>query len=205
MPERQVLPAFRWIYEGLREQGRLEAFRAFGGQHLIAFDGTQHHGSQKIHCEQCSVKKHADGHKSYSHTALTPVLVCPGQSQVIPLEPEFILPQDGHDKQDCESAAARRWIEQYAARFSKGSVTILGDDLYSRQPLCEQVLKAGMNFLFVAKPESHKTLYEYLAGLQVGGAVRIVNIRGEIPADPRAPAAQDLLSACSGPDHLSVL
>jgi hypothetical protein len=22
---------------------------------------------------------------------------------VVPLEPEFIVPQDGHDKQDCES------------------------------------------------------------------------------------------------------
>jgi hypothetical protein len=25
---------------------------------------------------------------------------------VVPLEPEFIVPQDGHDKQDCESRAA---------------------------------------------------------------------------------------------------
>ena len=28
----------------------------------------------------------------------------------MPLEPEFIVPQDGHDKQDCESRAARRWL-----------------------------------------------------------------------------------------------
>ena len=27
-------------------------------------------------------------------------------TQVIPLVPEFIVPQDGHDKQDCENAAA---------------------------------------------------------------------------------------------------
>jgi hypothetical protein len=25
---------------------------------------------------------------------------------VVPLEPEFIVPQDGHEKQDCESRAA---------------------------------------------------------------------------------------------------
>jgi len=37
-------------------------------------------------------------------------LVAPGHSRVVPLEPEFVVPQDGHDKQDCESMAARRWL-----------------------------------------------------------------------------------------------
>jgi hypothetical protein len=37
-------------------------------------------------------------------------LVAPGHNQVVPLEPEFVVPQDGHDKQDCESMAARRWL-----------------------------------------------------------------------------------------------
>ena len=32
----------------------------------------------------------------------------PGHNRAMPLEPEFIVPQDGHDKQDCESRAARR-------------------------------------------------------------------------------------------------
>jgi hypothetical protein len=29
-----------------------------------------------------------------------------GAHRVVPLEPEFIVPQDGHEKQDCESRAA---------------------------------------------------------------------------------------------------
>ena len=33
-------------------------------------------------------------------------LVAPGHNKVIPLEPEFIAPQDGAEKQDCENAAA---------------------------------------------------------------------------------------------------
>jgi hypothetical protein len=29
--------------------------------------------------------------------------VAPEHNRVVPLEPEFIVPQDGHEKQDCES------------------------------------------------------------------------------------------------------
>jgi hypothetical protein len=51
---------------------------------------------------------------------VTPVLVAPGQSEVIALRPEFITPQDGHTKQDCEIAAAKRWLDQNAARYHSG-------------------------------------------------------------------------------------
>lgn len=69
---------------------------------------------------------------SYAHSVITPVIVAPGHSRVLPLEPEFITPQDGHDKQDCENAVAKRWINKYAERYGKLDVTLLGDDLYSR-------------------------------------------------------------------------
>jgi hypothetical protein len=47
------------------------------------------------------------------------VIVSPGRSAVVPLVPEFIVPQDGHDKQDCEIAAAKRWLTQYAGQTHK--------------------------------------------------------------------------------------
>ena len=56
------------------------------------------------------------GEKRYFHAVVTPVIACPGR-QVIPLVPEFVVPQDGHDKQDCENAAAKRWIEQHGRRY----------------------------------------------------------------------------------------
>jgi hypothetical protein len=58
-----------------------------------------------------------------------------GKAQAIPLEPESITPQDGHDQQGCEQVAAKRWIESHAGRYQH--VTILGDDLYCKQPFCE--------------------------------------------------------------------
>ncbi len=42
----------------------------------------------------------------------------------------------------------------------------LGDALFACQPLAEAVLATGADFLFVSKPESHKTLYEYLRGAE---------------------------------------
>ena len=80
----------------------------------------------------------------------------------MPLAPEFITPQDGHQKQDCETAAAKRWIDQQAERYRAHQITLLGDDLYSRQPLCEHTIAAGLNFIFICKPSSHDTLYQYL-------------------------------------------
>jgi hypothetical protein len=53
---------------------------------------------------------------------------------VISLEPEFITPQDGSLKPDCENAAASLRLKKYAKRYKNMGATILGDDLYSCQP-----------------------------------------------------------------------
>jgi len=45
-------------------------------------------------------------------------------------------------------------------------MTLLGDDLYSRQSICELALKQGYNFIFVAKESSHKSLYEWIEYLE---------------------------------------
>lgn len=77
-----------------------------GGQLLVALDGTEYFSSQCIHCDQCSHRTHKNGSVTYFHSAILPVIVAPGNEQVISLDPEFICPQDGHHKQDCEQAKA---------------------------------------------------------------------------------------------------
>jgi hypothetical protein len=93
---------------------------------------------------------------------VTPVIVAPGRSEVIALRPEFITPQDGHTKQDCEIAAAKRWLAENTDRYLLGLVTLLGDDIYAHQPFCRQTLLHGFHYLFVCKPESHSTLYQWV-------------------------------------------
>ena len=114
----------------------------------------------------------ANGSITYSHSVVTPVIVAPGNPRVLPLEPEFVTPQDGHKKQDCENAAAKRWLARFGARYARLGVTILGDDLYCKQPLCEAIRREGLNFILVCKPDSHTTLYEWVAGLASTGDVQ---------------------------------
>ena len=56
--------------------------------------------------------------------------------KVIPLEPEFIVPQDWAVKQDCENMVATRWLAAHGQRYGALEEIYLGDDLFSRQPLC---------------------------------------------------------------------
>ena len=103
-----------------------------------------------------------NGQVLYTHYAIFPVLVKAGESRVLVLEPEFITPQDGHEKQDCERAAIKRWVTRNAERFAEGQFTLLGDDLYACQPICELFLASGFNFILVCKPDSHVAMTQQL-------------------------------------------
>lgn len=163
----QVFPVFEEILQVLEHQGQLKGFRSIADTLLIALDGTEYFSSGQIHCPHCSTRTLKSGETHYCHSVVTPVIVAPGQAHVIPLVPEFIVPQDGHEKQDCENAAAKRWLWQHGQRYSALNVTVLGDDLYCHQPLCQQLLAQQFNFILVCRPQSHTTLYEHLEGINL--------------------------------------
>jgi hypothetical protein len=154
----------------LEESGELQAYRTYRDNLLIILDGTQYFSSKEIHCDNCSSRTHGD-ETTYFHAVLTPVIAAPGNSRVIALEPEFMVPQDGHEKQDCERAAAKRWLEQYGSRYAAFKATLLGDDLFCNQPLCERVLAQKFTFIFVCKPDSHPEVYQMVAFLEANGLV----------------------------------
>ena len=163
----QVFPVFEEILQVLNEPGQLDGFRSVSDTLLVAMDGTEYFRSTQICCPQCSTRTLRSGDTQYFHSVVTPVIVCPGQTQVIPLVPEFVRPQDGHDKQDCENAAAKRWLTQHGDRLSRLKVTVLGDDLYCHQPLCQHLLDHQLDFILVCRSDSHPTLYEHLEGIDL--------------------------------------
>lgn len=163
----QIFPVFEQILQTLDKEGHLDSIRALEDNLLVAIDGTEYFSSSQIHCPHCSTRTKKTGETTYFHGVVTPVIVSPGKSQIIPLIPEFILPQDGKEKQDCENSSAKRWLLQHGQKYSPLKITILGDDLYSRQPLCQLLLKQKFNFILVCRPESHKTLYEHLEGIDL--------------------------------------
>ncbi len=99
-----------------RRKDGLDVFRRLGGHVLIALDGTE-----------------------YYHAMLGATLVAPGHDKVIPLPAEFIAPQDGADKQDCETAAAKRWLAAHGSRYAALKPIYLGGNLFAMHTVCESM------------------------------------------------------------------
>lgn len=162
IPATTIFKVFEPIYKLLDKKGTIKQYRYLNNNILIALDGTEYFSSKKLNCPHCNCRNHRNGTTTYFHSAVLPTIVSPKRKQVISLAPEFIRKQDGHDKQDCENAAVKRWLHQNPQSKYGHGVTILGDDLYSHEPICQLALKQGYNFIFVALASSHQTLYEWL-------------------------------------------
>jgi hypothetical protein len=176
VPATDFEAAYRWLWARLADKDTVAMYRVLGGRLLVGVDGIQFFSSSKIHCPQCG-QQEKDGQMRYNHRALTALVVHPNQSEVLPLPPEFLLPQDGVDKQDSELAAAKRWLPRQAEWLRQQKAIMLGDDLFSHQPYCELVLTLGLDFILVCKPSSHETLYGWLAGIERGGKVPEISRR----------------------------
>ena len=125
-------------------------------------------------------------------------VVAPGHKQVLPLPPEFIAPQDGAEKQDCERNAAS-WLAGPArsrdcpspTRLSRGRSGSVAD----RSPLAIQ--DTGGNFILTCKPSSHQTttgdriapaaLEEHQQTICKRGKRTILSTAGHLPACRCAP------------------
>jgi len=145
----------------------LERFLRVDGRVLIALDGTEYFASRKIHCACCSTRRRSDGGTEYFHSFLGASVVAPGHAQVLPLPPEFIVPQDGAEKQDCERSAVKRWVAKHGPAMAPYRPIYLGDDLFACQPVAAAIQAAGGNFILTCKPSSHPTITEYLIGVEL--------------------------------------
>ena len=175
VPPETLFPMFGQTLAALEAGGGLAPFQRLGGHPgtgsgasvLIALDGTEYFCSQKLSCPACSTRLRSNGRTEHFHAMVSAALVAPGHDRALPLEPEFITPQDGAEKQDCESRATARWLAKHGARYKHLKPIYLGDDLASRQPTCEAIKAVGGHFLLTAKPSTHTTLYSWLDGAEV--------------------------------------
>ena len=158
----EFAPQFEWVWQQVDELGGLDIYQTDLNTKLIALDGMVFHSSTTISCACCTTRRDRTGLVHYYHTTLLPVMVKPELPHVLTCFPEMISPQDGHEKQDCERAAAKRWLHRWSHLFSAQTITFLGDDLFANQPLCEKVAAMNQFFLFVCKPDSHVSLYRWL-------------------------------------------
>jgi hypothetical protein len=91
VPPSQLGAPFWSIFDQLRLGNYLTTYQGGLSRWLISFDGSQYFSSMRIHCAQCS-ETVLNGQPHYAHAVVAPVLVAPGQPEVLVLEPEFITP-----------------------------------------------------------------------------------------------------------------
>jgi hypothetical protein len=156
--------SFDQVVTRLRDHGGIKEFQRLDGRTLIALDGTEYFCSQKLGCPHCPTRKRSNGKIEFYHSMLAATIVAPGHNMAVPLMPEFIVKRDGAGKQDCARNGAKRWLAAHGGRVKELQPIYLGDDLFACQPICEAVLASGADFLFTAKPDSHKTLDDFMNG-----------------------------------------
>lgn len=175
--------AFRSIYKRLfkvlQRSKILEKYTYHDNSYLILLDGSGYHSSKKIKCSSCLTRQR-DGGINYQHQVLQMFLVHPVQEAIIALMPEEISNTDGKAKQDCEINAAKRALKLLKSDHPKLKMILVGDGLYSKQLLIEEVLRLGMKFIFVVKPGDHKSMFEDISGIRVLGDIEsyVVNENG---------------------------
>lgn len=167
---------FWQVYAYCQATQLLDKHTGVAGNLLLALDGVQYFSSHSIHCPNCTRVQH-DEQTTYSHSLIAPVLVAPDSPLVFSLEPEFIQPQDGHLKQDCEQNAIKRWLRRNAQHLPAERTTILADDLHCHQPTCELLRDCHFNFILVCLPESHETLYHEIDLLASHGLLETLSER----------------------------
>jgi hypothetical protein len=200
----ELQPCFDDCLQELREHGGLASFAVLGDRTAIALDGTEYFNSEKIDCPCCQHRTHGNGKTEYYHAMLCATLVAPGHDQAFPLMPEFITPQDGHDKQDCERAAAKRWLAAHHDRARDLRPVYLGDAMFACQSLCKTITGLGADFLFTCKPGSHKSLYALVDGMQRQKREIKTPARGKRPATTTRYEWITGLPLCQGDDALRV-
>lgn len=153
---------FTKIFADVQRGKALEQFQYLDAHYLLSGDGTGFFSSPEVHCENCCVKNHSDGSKTYYHQMFCGAIVHPNQKTVIPFAPEPIMKNDGMTKNDCEFNALKRFIRDFRREHPHIKIIFLADGLSSKAPSIKELNIANMRYILGAKPGDHKSLFEFV-------------------------------------------
>jgi hypothetical protein len=170
----QLRPVFKDVFRQLQRGKVLEDYVFLEGCYLVSLDGVEYFCSQKVHCDHCMTRHHKNGTVSNYHQMLGAVIVHPNFPEVIPLAPEPIQRQDGHDKNDCERNAARRWLKQFRKDHPHLPIIVTEDALGSNAPHIRDLMEHHVHFILGVKEGDHKHLFEQFDQRVEAGQVGVV-------------------------------
>lgn len=165
-------PLFRSLFERLSQAGLIGQYHYRNKAVIVSADGVEHFSSTKVNCSSCTRRKRRNSKTSYHHSAIAAVIVHPDQKEVIPLDFEPILNEDGAQKNDCERNAAKRLCQALHERYSDLNIILVEDALYANAPHIRQITGYGWRYILNVKPDSHKSLMKQFAGRQSRGQVK---------------------------------
>lgn len=171
---RPLLPK---LFESVRRAGWAEQYKTSvpsgknkGSYYTMPLDGMEYFHSIEIQCPGCLKKEDSkSGRTDYYHYVVGATLVKAGSHRILPLDVEEVRNTDGQEKQDCELNAGKRLIERVRKEHPQLPLIVMGDDLYSHEPYVLLLIEKRMHFVLVAKPESHKELFEWVEDLDRQG------------------------------------
>jgi hypothetical protein len=175
----QVRPVYKDIFRQLQRGKVLEDYVFLEGCYLLALDGVEHFTSKKVHCDHCMTRHHRDGTVSYYHQMLGAAIIHPDFPEVIPLAPEPIQRQDGHNKNDCERNAARRWLRRFRKDHPHLPVIIVEDALSANAPHIRDLRAENCHFILGVKPGDHASLFKEFSRQLDTGAASEVQVKGQ--------------------------
>ncbi|MCI0550839.1 MAG: hypothetical protein L0287_07785 [Anaerolineae bacterium] len=181
-PVRRVLPE---LFERMRRTGwTVRLVTSVNGEnyYTMALDGSEYFHSTKIECPGCLRRKDSGGEVHYSHVVVAATLVKAGTHEILPLDVEEVRNEDGQEKQDCEVNAGKRLVKRVREEHRQMKLCVTGDDIYAHEPFVTELRSLRMGFVLVAKPSSHKELFEWVEELDRMGECE----RGEWEEGPVA-------------------
>lgn len=164
-------PVFQDIHQECQRQGILEAYR-FLGKYLVSIDGTGIFSSSEVCCSDCCSKHHKDGRIEYYHQLLAAAIVHPAKNTVLPLCPEAITRQDGHQKNDCEHNASKRLIPWLVEDYPRREFIVLQDALSCNGPHLKMLKNHGLSYIITAKPAANSLLLNSVLNGLADGSTR---------------------------------
>ena len=154
--------SFSQIFGALQRGGALKKFKFLDEYYILSGDGSQYFSSKTIHCDNCMVKEHKDGSKTYYHQVYAGSIVHPNIKEVIPVFPEPIQKTDGMVKNDCERNASRRFFENFREDHPKLNVIVVEDGLSSNAPHIKHLKKLNFHFVVGVRENDHKYMLDWV-------------------------------------------
>ncbi len=156
----EIRPAYKSIFREIQRGKALEPMVFFQGCYLLSLDGTGYFSSKKIFSDNCLEKvSKKTGESTYYQQMLGAAIVHPDFKEVIPLAPEFIIKQDGQNKNDCERNAAKRFFCKLREDHPHLPLIIIEDALSSNAPHIREAEKYNLHYILGVKKGDHSFLF----------------------------------------------